>query len=157
MTVTEHGTSIDNLFSLLLSASIVFLGIAVLMRGRRARRGTPDEYFRAHGAAIEKLLGPDNRFLEKDGRTIDFFVAQELRLALALENAFALAENDLRRERGVPSGQATMGSSALGDLLPEWAKEFLKKKVTRLANGLISRYTGLGGGGMTTDDLSLPA
>ena len=142
MTVAEHGITTDNLFSLLLSASIVFLGIAVLWRGRRrARPDTPDTYFRAHGAAIEKLLGPDKQFRERDGQAIEFLVAQELRLALAIENAFALADNDLRK--GLPSGQATMESRGL----PEGLKEFLKEKVTKLANGLIKHYTGLGGGG----------
>jgi hypothetical protein len=151
MTIAEQGITTDNLFSLLLSASIVFLGIAVLWRGRRrARPDTPEAYFRAHGAAIENLLGPDKRFSKKDGPTIEFFVAQELRLALSLENAFALADNDLRK--GLPGAQATVESTKLPDLLPEWFKEFLKKKITKLANGLIGRYTGLGGGDGEDDD-----
>jgi hypothetical protein len=87
------------------------------------------------------LLGPDERQgATREFTDIELLAYQELRLALAFDQAFQKAERMLDRIPGKKDPSDEESRKIPGEL-----KKFLIERATKLTNGLIKTYTGLGG------------
>jgi hypothetical protein len=135
----EAQIATENVMSGLIAISIVLLAFAIYWRGRPPRRQPPGAQLRAQANEIAKLLGPDDRLNTRDLNDLELLAYQELRLTLAIDQALDRAEGIWAL---VPGKQPPSGAESRK--LPGEVKKFLIEKITKLANGLIKSYTGLG-------------